>query len=74
MCPTFLTESFPGYSLVSVLAVFVVMWLFVLRPPAVNREQTQVSKISILGEGRPLPKSGLVQKMWGPPLESITHF
>ena len=44
----FLTESFQSYSLVSVLlAVFVVLFLFVLRPDGVNKEQTQVSA----GEG-----------------------
>ena len=44
---TFLTESFQSYSLVSVLAVFVVLFLFVLRSDGVNKEQTQVSA----GEG-----------------------
>ena len=43
MSSTFLTEGFHGSSLVSVLAIFVVVLIFVLRPPAVNKEQTQVS-------------------------------
>lgn len=44
MFSSFLTESFQSYSLVSVLAVFVVVWLFVLRPDNANKEQTQVSR------------------------------
>ena len=62
MCSTFLTEGFHGSSLVSVLAVFVVVLIFVLRPPAVNKEQTQVSIYNIGGRkgNSPRPKSGLV--------------
>ena len=42
---TFLTESFQSYSLVSVLGVIVVIFLFILRPDGVNKEQTQVSTV-----------------------------